>query len=266
MDSVRLSIVILNYKTAGLVKQCLKGLKAMHSNFSYEIIVVDNNSQDNIKLILDKDFKDVKFIEAKRNKGFAAGNNLGIKQAQGRLIMILNPDIAVLEGSLNKMMEFLEAHDNVGMVVPKLLNPDRSLQYSTWRFPPLLMPIYRRTFLGKTKPAQKVLDWYLMKDKGHDKNQPIAWALGACMMIKREAIKDVGLFDERYFLYVEDTDWCRRFWLKGWQIYYVSDAKMIHYHMRESAERFFSKLNFIHLTSWLKYFWKFKGKSKIKIT
>jgi len=266
MDSIKLSIVILNYKTAGLVKQCLKGLRLVKINFPYEVIVVDNNSHDDIRSIITQDFMEVKLISAPRNSGFATGNNLGIKQTQGEFIMILNPDIAVLAGSLEKMIKFLESHNKLGMVVPKLLNPDRSLQYSTWRFPPLLMPIYRRTFLGKTKKAQKILDWYLMKDKDHDVNRPVAWALGACMMVKREALEDVGLFDERYFLYVEDTDWCRRFWQKNWRIYYVADAKMIHYHMRESAEKFFSRLNFIHLTSWLKYFWKFKGQPKVKIS
>lgn len=266
MATVKLSIIILNYKTAGLVKYCLKGLYNLKFIFTYEVIVVDNNSGDNIEAILKNDFREVKFIPAAKNQGFAAGNNLGITQARGELIMLLNPDIAVLAGSVEKMMTFLDSHQAVGMVVPKLLNPDRSLQYSTWRFPTLLMPIYRRTFLGRTNKARQVLDWYLMKDKDHDIDQPIAWALGACMLVKRRAIEEVGLLDERYFLYVEDTDWCRRFWQAGWQVYYLAESKMVHYHMRESAEKFFSRLNFIHLTSWLKYFWKFKNSPKIKIS
>ncbi len=259
MDKVEkpvVSIVILNYKRAGLVKQCIKGIVKLAA-VPYEIIVVDNNSQDDIEKVVDQ-FYQVRLIKAKKNRGFAAGNNLGIKQAQGEFIMIINPDIAVLEGSIEAMVQFLEQHPEAGMVVPQLLNPDGSIQMSVMRFPTLLIPLYRRTWLERTKKGQSKLDWYLLREWDHQSIREIEWALGACMMVRRQALNEVGLMDERYFLYVEDTDWCRRFWQQGWKIYYLPSAKMVHYHARESAGKFLSKLNIVHLISWFKYFWKFR--------
>lgn len=257
MDQIKLSIIILNYRSAGLVKQCLKGIEKYLINISYEIIVVDNNSPDKL-LNLPELFPQIKFILLSKNKGFAAGNNAGIKVAKGNFILILNPDIAVLPGSIEKMITYLLEHKKVGMVVPQLLNPDRTIQFSVMRFPKWWLPILRRTFLGNFTWAAKWLNWYLYKDWDHLTVKKVDWALGACLLVKREALLQVGLFDERYFLYVEDTDWCRRFWQKGWEIIYLPSAQLIHYHMRESAEKFFSKINFIHFISWLKYFWKFR--------
>jgi len=259
MVKTELSIIILNYQSAGLVRQCLRGIINNLTGLEYEIIVVDNASKqglDNLPTL----FSDVKFINLPNNKGFAAGNNAGIRQAKGEKILILNPDIAVLPQAIERMNNYLQSHKEVGMVVPQLLNPDRSIQYSVMRFPKWWLPLLRRTKLGNISWAKKWLDWYLYRDWDHQSNREVDWALGACLLIKRQALNDVGLLDERYFLYVEDTDWCRRFWQKNWRIVYLSDAKMVHYHMRESAEKFFSRLNFIHLMSWFKYFWKFKSK------
>lgn len=258
MAQIELSIIILNYRSAGLVKQCIRGIENNLKNINYEIIVVDNNSPDKL-LNLPEIFPQVKFIFLSSNKGFAAGNNAGLVAAQGNFILLLNPDIAVLEGSIEKMVIYLRQNENVGMVVPQLLNPDKTIQFSVMRFPKWWLPILRRTFLGNSQWATKWLDWYLYKDWDHLTVKKIDWALGACLLVKREAIAKVGLLDQRYFLYVEDTDWCRRFWQNGWEIVYLPTAQLVHYHMRESAENFFSKINFIHFFSWLKYFWKFKG-------
>ncbi len=262
MAKVELSIVILNYRSTGLVKQCLKGLQDNLSELNYEVIVVDNSSPDKLAN-LPTLFPKVKFIFLTKNRGFAAGNNAGLKVAQGDYILVLNPDIAVLAGSIESMLRYLKSNNSVGMVVPQLLNPDRSIQFSVMRFPKWWLPLLRRTFLGDLEWANKWLDWYLYQEWDHLSIKKVDWALGACLLVKREALDQVGLLDERYFLYVEDTDWCRRFWKNGWEIVYLPTAQLVHYHMRESAEKFFSKLNFIHFISWLKYFWKFKGFKKI---
>lgn len=258
MAQIELSIIILNYHSAGLVKQCVRGIVNNITDINYEIIVVDNASHDNV-IKLNTMFPQVKFIILEKNNGFAAGNNAGLKVAQGKYVLILNPDIAVLKGSIEKMVNFLNQNIEVGMAVPQLLNPDHSIQYSVMRFPKWWLPLFRRTFLGSSKKAKKWLAWYIMEDWDHTTSRRIDWALGACMMVRAEALMQVGLLDEKYFLYVEDTDWCRRFWQNNWKISYVADAQLIHYHMRESAEKFLSKLNFIHLISWFKYFWKFRN-------
>lgn len=263
---MELSIVILNYRSAGLVKQCIKGIYQARPPGDFEIIVVDNHSRDDMGRIVQEFFPEVVFVPLAKNVGFAAGNNAGIRRARGEYVMILNPDIAVLPGSLEKMTAFLDRHTRVGMVVPQLLNPDRSIQYSVMRFPTFFLPLYRRTFLGNVPKIKKILSWYLMNDWDHASDRAVEWALGACMMVRRAALDQVGLFDEQFFLYVEDTDWCRRFWEKGWKIFYLSGSRMVHYHMRESAERFFSRLNIIHIVSWLKYFWKYRKGKEIKIS
>ena len=293
-----LSIIILNYKQKGLVKQCLKGILAAAINLNYEIIVVDNDSGDDcLKMVkeqflgiennyssdktqtkewsmpkqktifLKQELKqklDIKTIQAKKNLGFAAGNNLGIKIAQGKYILILNPDIAIVSNVLEKMFEFMENYPKVGVCGPKLINPDGSVQYSRRRFPSWRIPLYRRTFLGKLPFAKKTLNYYLMTEKNHNNNQKVDWLFGACLMIRKKVIDQIGAFDERFFMYFEDLDLCRRIWQTGFEVYYLAEVEMIHYHQRLSAEKsglfgLFNKAARIHLSSGIKYFAKYLG-------
>lgn len=260
MNKPKLSLIILNYKNAGLVKQCVKGVLNNPSKVPLEIIVVDNNSHDNCLEIVKNNWPQVITLVAKENRGYAAGNNLGLKRAQGDYVMILNPDVAVMPDTLDKLIDFMDTHPKVGIAAPKLINPDGTVQISAYTFPRFWMPIFRRTPLGYLPRAQKALTRYLMLDWDHKDNRPVDWLLGACLIIRREALEQVGFLDERYFLYVEDTDWCRRFWQKDWQVYYVADVAMVHYHQRQSAGAsfwgLFNKTTWIHITSWLKYFHK----------
>ncbi|PIP17480.1 MAG: glycosyl transferase family 2 [Parcubacteria group bacterium CG23_combo_of_CG06-09_8_20_14_all_35_9] len=256
-----LSIIILNYKTKGLVKQCIKGIKLLNLELDYEIIVVDNASQDGVGQMIKEQFSEAKFIAGKVNRGYAAGNNLGIRRSKGKYIMILNPDITVLPQAIEKMFSFLESYPKAAVVGPKLINPDGSTQLSCYHFPSLLVPIYRRTPLGRLPFAKKILRWYQMMDWDHSKRRRVDWLLGACLMIRTSAIEKVGLMDERFFLYFEDIDWCRRFWQAGWEVYYIADAEMVHYYQRLSAEGpgiigLFKKSTRIHIVSWIKYFAK----------
>lgn len=260
-----LSIVILNYKSNNMVKECLAGIKSIGVDLKYEIIVVDNASGDGVEKILQKNFPEVKFIASPENVGFAAGNNIGIRAAIGRYILIMNPDIAVFSGSLEALVRYMDENSRVGIAGPKLLNPDRSVQFSVYRFPKRVTPVYRRTPLGSTAGGQRELQRYLMKDWDHEEAREVDWLLGACLIVRREAMREVGLFDERYFLYFEDTDWCRRFWEVGWKVAYVPSSTMVHFHRRESAESplfasLFKKTTQAHILSSIKYFLKYRGK------
>jgi len=266
-----LSIVILNYKTKNLVKQCIKGIKMQNLPMEHETIVVDNASGDDVGDMLLEKFPDIKFIQSEENQGYAAGNNLGIKQAQGRYILILNPDVAVWENSIERLHKFMEENRDVAVAGPKLINPDKTRQYSCYRFPRFLTPIYRRTPLGKLSFAKKDLENYLMKDFDHGSNKEVDWLLGACWLVRKEAIDKVGLMDERFFLYFEDIDWCKRFWQSGYKVYYVPEAKMVHYHERLSAQESWTRglLNQAtrtHVKSWLKYFLKYKNEQSKQTT
>lgn len=265
-EHMDISIVILNYKSKNMVKECLRGIKSVGINLNYEIIVVDNASGDGIEKMLKENFPEVKFIASPANVGFAAGNNLGIRAAGGRYILIMNPDIAIFRDSIETLVRYMDENKSVGLAGPKLLNPDGSVQYSACRFPGRVTPLYRRTPLGRTSSGKRELARYLMKDWNHEDARDVDWMLGACLIVRREAMEKVGLFDERFFLYFEDTDWCRRFWEAGWKVAYVPKSSMVHFHRRESAESslfasLFKKTTQIHILSSIKYFLKYRGKA-----
>ncbi|MFA6391383.1 MAG: glycosyltransferase family 2 protein [Patescibacteria group bacterium] len=260
-----LSIIILNYKSEGLVRYCIKNILKSNIGLEYEIIVVDNASPNGGVEKLKIEYPAIRFIELKENNGFSAGNNAGIKAAKGKYISIMNPDIVVSPGSFEKLVDFMDRNSDVGCSGPKLLNPDGTIQNSCLRFPTGIMPLYRRSPLGKSSSGQRYLKHYLMHDFDHNSNIPVDWLFGACIIARKSAIDDVGLLDEKYFLYIGDTDWCRMFWEKGYKVYYVAESKMIHYHHRESAANpgisgVFNYVTRIHLRDFYHYTKKFKNK------
>lgn len=262
---MELSVVILNYKTRGLLKQCLKGLLGQTLPFTAEVIVVDNRSNDGTASMLRDEFPSVRCIENEKNIGFAGGMNVGLRASTGRYVLVLNPDVAVLGNAIAAMHRFLEQHPDVGMCAPKLLNPDGTVQTSCRRFPSPSVIVFRRSPFGALPFAKAPLRRFLMLDWDHASNRPVDWALGACLMVRRSAMEKVGLFDERFFLYFEDVDWCRRFWEHGFPVYYVgAEAELVHFHQRQSAASagmagLFSYPTRRHIESGLKYFMKYAG-------
>jgi len=260
-----LSIIILNYKYKDLVKVCLNNLKAADLPLDYEIIVVDNGSNDGIAEMLNNFFPEANLVMLQKNKGYSAGNNAGIKEARGKYVLILNPDVTVGKLAIKRMYDFMEANSDIGITAPQLLNPNRSIQRSCMRFHSFLIPVYRRlSFLQKLSFVQNELDRFEICDWEHNSTREVDWMLGACLMVRKKSFDQAGLFDERFFLFFEDTDLCRRFKIAGWKIYYLVDAKVIHLDERLSnkATGLFAlknKTTWIHIRSWLKYFWKWKG-------
>lgn len=266
-----LSIVILNYKTKNLAKELLKNLLALHLPFAYEIIVVDNASYDGIAELVQRDFPPVKFIQSQHNGGFAHGNNLGIKEARGKYVMICNPDLAFLTKAIEQMVQYMEEHAEVGLAGPRLINADKSIQYSCTDFPDWHLPIYRRTAFGESQAGQKWLDKYLLKDLDHKQNFFVPALFGACLIARKSAVDQVGLLDERYFMYMEDLDWSRRFWAKGYKVAYIGEAEVVHLHRRQSAadnlpKSIFSKSARNHIISFVKYLLKYRGQDLPKVS
>lgn len=260
---MRLSIIILNYQARGLLKSCLKSIQNARLRLAYEIIVVDNNSGDGSLEMVRQTFPAVRTIAAAVNGGCATGNNLGLLAARGEYALILNPDTTVFPNSIEELVVFLDEHPDAALVGPKLVHPDRSTQLSCFRFPDPLIPILRRTPLGRFDFAQRSLRRYLMKDWDHGSTQAVDWVLGACMLVRTRAIEEVGLMDERFFLYFEDVDWCRRFQAHGFRVYYCPTATLVHYHQRLSAENpglrgIFSATTRTHILSGLLYFMKYR--------
>ncbi len=258
---MKLSIIILNYKTKNLTKQCLKNIVNLNLAFKYEIIVVDNNSNDGIEKIMREHFPIFKFIQTKKNKGMGAGNNVGISASQGEYVLILNPDVVVLENSIENLLEFIENNPKIACVAPKLLYPNKTYQQSRYCFPEFFMPALIRTQLNKF--GEKKLDKYFMNDISTDQAHKVDWARGSVLMFRKNVLDQVKGFDERYFMYLEDTDLCRKIWQTKNEVWYVPSAKMIHYYFRESGgsvwvKDLFKKMAWVHIGSWLKYFIKWR--------
>ena len=183
----------------------------------------------------------------------------------GKYILILNPDITLLPGSVEKAIHFLEEHPEVSLLLPKLLNPDGTLQFSCRTFPDFSAFLYRRTPLGKLFPHHKVIREHLMLDWEHDEIREVDWGMGACMFLRREDLKDQSIFDERFFLYFEDIDLCFRLKNEGRKVIYYPEAAMVHYHVRESVRGFIT-LNWakweLYKSVFKFYFKHHKGRSK----
>ncbi len=264
------SIVIVNYKMKPQIEACISSLYAelVTSALSVHITVVDNHSEDGLKEFLQKRFPNVHCIELTENKGFGFAQNAGLRTVEAQYYFALNPDTVFLPGErvIDGLCTFMESNPRIGMIGPQLQYPDGSLQYSCWRFPPFLQPLYQRTKLGQTARGIEKVAFHHMRDVDHTKIRPVDALMGSAMFVRGAAMKQVGMFDERFFMYYEDIDWCRRMWDLGWPVYYVPTVKLVHIHGRGSAKipgvfraLFKNKLARIHVKSWIQYLWKWRG-------
>lgn len=266
-----LSIIIINYKTPSLLRQCIKSILRNTPKLNFEIIIIDNNSRDgSAEMIEDNFYSVVKLIANKKNLGFPKAVNQGVDAAKAsKYILLLNPDITVLPNSLEQIYDFMEKNQDIAVLGPKLVNPNGSIQNSCFtQFTTPQIVLYRRTFFGKLKHAQKEIDKFLMANWDHATPRDVAWILGSCMFVRMAAISEVGPMDERFFMYLEDVDWCRRFLENGWRVYYWPKVNMVHYYQRASASEggllrsMFNRQTRIHISSALKYFLKYWGKNE----
>jgi len=258
-----LSIIIVNYNTGALTKALIESLLEQELPKKTEIIVVDNDSRDESVPFLKSDFPEIKVIANKKNVGLAAGVNQGIAAAMGKYLLILNPDMVALPGAVKTLVEFMDRNDRAGIAGGKLLYPNGRAQDSSYRFYKPMTIVYRRTFLGKTKAGQREIARFLRKDLDKSQESDVDWLMGACLITRREMVEEIGGMDDRYFLYFEDVDWCRRAWAADWRVVYVPQAVFSHYHQRSSEQS--SLLSWLtnravrhHILSALKYFWKFR--------
>jgi hypothetical protein len=265
-----LSIIIVNYKSRAKLLNCLASLATtLPADLKQEIIVVDNASGDDLS-DLTAQYPGLQLVISASNLGMGGGNNLGLDIASGDYILVLNPDTVVKPAAVSTLLDYLKNNPQVGLVGPKLLYPDGSLQYSCSRFPEFFMPILRRTFLGEYFKASR--DSFMMTGFNHQEIKEVDWLMGSCLMFRRHLALPDGSrfplrFDERYFMYFEDTDIGRTVWTKGFKVVYNPQAVITHDHQRESARHPWyiallrDRITWIHIISWLKYFkkWGFKS-------
>jgi GT2 family glycosyltransferase len=267
------NIVIVNYKMKAHIEKCFASLflDFQTSPLNVHVVVVDNASGDGIEEFLQVNYPNVECLVLPENVGFGAATNHGIRAAGAKYHFILNPDTYFFPGTqtIKKLYDFMEARPEVGMIGPKILYPDGSLQYSCYRFPTFWQPLYSRTRLGQKGEGKIVNDYALMKDFSHDRTMPVDWLMGSAMFARGTSLDRVGLFDDLFFMYYEDSDLCRRFWEAHIPVYYVPEVVIAHTHGRGSAKvpgvlraMIKNKLARIHVQSWLKYMWKWRGNYK----
>ncbi len=263
---MELSIIVTNYRNPELLKICLDSIKKHTDKIVCELIVADSATQEDTEMMMREDYPEIKFFPFSENVGFQALIKKGIEESVGKYVLLLNGDVIVTPFSVEKMLSYIQSNPMIGMVGPKLLNFDGTLQYSCSRFYNPITIVYRRTFLGRFGFAKKHLDWFLMKDCDHSVVMDVDWLMGSSLMIARSAIEKVGLMDPGYFMYMEDVDWCRRFWENGYRVVFYPFAVMHHYHGRGSAKGgvirslLLNKLTWVHIFSAIRYFKKFWNK------
>lgn len=223
-----LTAIVVTYNSAAWIRACLASLAGIRT------IVVDNASHDESVSIARAEFPGVQVIQRASNGGFAVAVNEGCRAAPDDDVLLVNPDLVVPQGCIDLLRVYLEAHPAVGIVAPHLVYPDGSPQASIRTFPSPLTMLARRSPLGRTRIGTRVLRKHLRVDDPPAVAGPVHWALGAAMLVRREAIRDVGGLDERIFLYGEDVDWCVRMWQAGWEVHAEPAAVMEHVYERQS--------------------------------
>lgn len=235
-----------------------------------QITIVDNSlNKDGIRDELKERFEQVLYLNPGSNIGFGKGNNFGFKETQARYYFALNPDIVFLNNSktIERMVEFMDKNLQIACIGPKLINLDGSTQESCYRFdfPSMFVKPLRHIGESKLKFIKKNVDRLLMRDFDRNSTIPVDWVLGAALFARSEAIKKVGWFDDRYFMYLEDADLCQKMWKENLPVFYVHDIVLKHKHSRSSAKvpgvfkaLVKNKLSRIHFVSWCKYLWKWK--------
>jgi len=215
--------IIVSYNTRGLLKRCLESLLPEIAPGDVDVVVVDNGSRDGSAELLRHDFPWVRLVESSVNLGFGGANNTVLRQLDTPYALLLNSDTEVLPGAIRALLGCMERHPRAGAVGCRLLNPDGSLQRSCWRFPTPAGQLAEAVGISRLLRRQAdYADWDFATER------PVDFAIGACLLLRAAALCQVDLFDERFFLYAEETDLCRRLSYHGWQTWYTPDGSVIH--------------------------------------
>jgi hypothetical protein len=223
-----LTIIVVSYNTRSIIGDCLQSIPPGAGDVRHEVIVVDNASPDGSAVLVAEHFPDVRLIRNAGNVGFAAANNQAIVESSGRYIVLLNADTVVKPAALQALVRFMDAHADVGYCGPQLINPDGTHQPSARRFPTVFSEALSLCGLHKRLPSSRHC-LNLHEKYGSDEAFRTDWVTGACLVVRREVMEQVGLLDDSFFLYFEETDWCLRMSRQGWQGWYVPAGTVIHY-------------------------------------
>jgi hypothetical protein len=239
---MELSTVIVNYRSREPLLQCLGALEADAADLAYETVVVDNDPSDGALAAVAAQYPTIRGIPNAENVGYARAINQGIAATTGEFVLAMNPDCVLEPGSIPALIAHLRAHPRTAIAGPRILDSDGTLQYSARSFPDHLTFLFNRySLLTRLFPNNPWSRRYLLSDWDHRSLRDVDWLSGACMLVRREAIDQVGGMDERFFMFNEDVDWCRRMKLAGWAVSYVPGAQVVH-HIGASRKKVAAKV------------------------
>lgn len=228
VSNVKVSIIIVSWNTRDVLYDCLASIYKEARNFTFEVIIIDNASSDSSTEMVKKEFPQVILIENQENKGFAAANNQGIAKSEGRYILFLNSDTVILDHAIEKSVEFADAHLRAAVVGCRVLNRDRTVQQTCFRFPSALNMLLSSSYLYKLFPKSRFFGRERMTWWNRNDVREVDAVTGCFMLVRLKAIEQVGKMDERFFMYGEETDWCYRFKQAGWKVLFAPVAEIIH--------------------------------------
>jgi GT2 family glycosyltransferase len=248
-----ISIIIVNYNTCDLLRDCLRSVYASEGSYHYEVIIVDNHSSDDSVAMVQAEFPQARLICSDVNCGYACANNIGLRAAQGQHLLLLNPDTVLPPDALQSMLAFVEEHPDAGVAGPKLVLADGSLDLACRRsFPTLDVAFYRLVGLSKRYPDSSRFNRYNLGYLDPDLVAEVDSVVGAFMWIRREALEQAGLFDERFFMYAEDIDLCYRIKVEhGWKVYYNPAVVVRHYKSQATTKRWIPMTIQFYRAMWL---------------
>ena len=219
------SVIIVTYNSAQVIIACIDSIVNNSQGIEVEILIIDNGSTDDTCAIIAQNHTDITVITGHGNIGFAAGNNIGLQEAQGRHFFILNPDTEISAGALNTLTDYADTHPEVGMIAPHVINPDGTLQHSTFRFPDLAQAFYgffeKLVSIDSTRNGRYAPESY-------ENERSVEHILGAAIFVQRILWNQIGGMDDNYKLYFEETDWCYRARQQNWDLHYIPSATIMH--------------------------------------
>jgi N-acetylglucosaminyl-diphospho-decaprenol L-rhamnosyltransferase len=252
-EVTKVVIGVVTYNHRKFIAQCLDSIKASCKCHSFKTVVVDNCSSDGSAEIVRNQYPWVELIQQKHGYSFAANNNGAFAYASSDYFLMLNPDTVLAEGAIDTLVEFMDSHRSCGVCGPKLVFPDGSLQYSCRMFPTVWSTLLRRSPFRMLLPRELRGVKHLMVSVSHDNEMAVDWMLGACLLVRREAILGTELLDEGFPLYCEEIDLCLRLKQGGWQTYYVPSAEVIHHHLAKSDSSLFCRASMLHAISMMHF-------------
>jgi len=259
------SVVIITWKAKQFLSNLLQSIYKHTKDITFEVVVVDNNSGDGTSEMVKSDYPSAKLLMNPTNMGVASARNRGIAEAKGKYIFIIDVDTELFENSIEKLFLFMEENPQCGIVGSQLVDGERKMQYSSRRFPSLLVMVFRRLDFFSVVKHSEALRRHMMLDWDHSDVREVDYVIGACQFIRHDVLNEIGSYDSHIFYGPEDLDMCLRVWNSSRTVVFYPHTKIYHYEQRITKKKPLSLITLRHLYGILYLFWKYRGRIERKL-